>query len=96
MSGRRRAGGVGTQRDVIKIRRYVWAQSSFENGVTMPRTQGMEKRHRKDTDVAPAPQTQDKFLLMHALTERNQYYNQEDWTHEGARYLVAFWGDRFR
>ena len=67
MSGRRRAGGLGTQRNVIKIRRYVRVQSAFENGVRTPGTQGTEKRRRMRPDVAPAPQTQDKFLLMEAM-----------------------------
>ena len=65
MSGRRRAGGVGTQRNVIKIQRYVRAQSAFENGVRTPQTQGTEKRIRMRPDVAPAPQMQEKPLLMY-------------------------------
>ena len=64
MSGTRRAGGVGTQRNDIKMRRYVRTQSAVENGVRTPGTQGTEKRRRMPPDVALAPQTQDKFLLM--------------------------------
>ena len=52
------------QRDVIKIRPQVRAQSGFANGVRTPGTQGTEKRRRMRPDAVPAPQTQDKSLLM--------------------------------
>ena len=67
MSGMRRAGGVGTQRNIIVIRRYVRVQAAFENSVRMHRTQGTEKRPRMPRDVAPPPQTQDKSLLMYGI-----------------------------
>ena len=37
---------------------------AFENGVRTPGTQGTEKRCRMRPDAAPAPQMQDKLLLM--------------------------------
>ena len=64
MRGRRRAGDLGIQQDVIEIRRHVRAQSASENGVRRLGTQRREKQCRMRSDAASALRTLDQFLLM--------------------------------